>query len=157
MRTVVTYLDKEKNRTTKEKAWTVMTQIFNDAGNLQRTGYSIGEAQMKETRASTEKEGSGLRLKDLEEGKTHTFSKPMVKVGRDAVCDLVIDKKELKKKIDKVHAAFELREGRWHVISLSKLGVWVNGEKIPETSPRPLTPGDIVDLAQKQRYEVQET
>jgi hypothetical protein len=156
MRTVVTYLDKEKNRTTKEKAWTVMTQIFNDAGNLQRTGYSIGEAQRKETDTTADKDSNLLKLKDMDTEKIHVFNKPMVKAGRDESCDLVIDKKEAKKKIDKVHAVFELRQGSWHVIDRSKSGVWINGDRIPASIPRPIAPGDIIDLAQKQLYEVTE-
>ena len=86
MRTVTTYLDKNKNRTTKENAWTVMTQVFNDAGNLQRTGYSIGEAQ---ARAAKPKEGDArtLRLRDVESGEVRSFTKNVVKVGRDEGCD----------------------------------------------------------------------
>ena len=43
MRTVTIYLDKNEKQTTKEKAWTVVTKVYNDAGNLQRTGYTLGE------------------------------------------------------------------------------------------------------------------
>ena len=47
MRTVTIYLDKNEKQTTKEKAWTVVTKVYNDAGNLQRTGYTLGEAQLR--------------------------------------------------------------------------------------------------------------
>ena len=154
MRTVVTYLDKEKNRTTKEKAWTVMTQIFNDAGNLQRTGYSIGEAQIRETNKADADNTNTLTLCDVENGAMLKLTKPMVKIGRDEMCDIVITKKEAKKKIDKVHAAFELRQGKWYVIDFSKTGVWLNGERIQSSVPRSVAPGDIIDLAQKQKFEV---
>lgn len=155
MRTVVTYLDKDKNRTTKEKAWLVMTQIFNDAGNLQRTGYEIGAAQIRETRKG-EVGIKTLSLRDQEGGGTLRVAKPMVKLGRDKGCDIVIDRAEVKKKIDKVHAALELRMGQWYVIDLSKGGVWVNERRIPASSPQPLKPGDILDLGGRQKYEILE-
>jgi len=154
MRTVVTYLDKDKNRTTKEKAWTVMTQIFNDAGNLQRTGYSIGEAQTRETKKDDAGSTRFLSLRDSDNGELLKLTKPMIKAGRDESCDIVINKKEAKKKIDKVHAAFELRQGNWFVIDLSKTGVWLNGERIPALVPRPIVPGDVIDLAQKQKFQM---
>ena len=44
----------------------VMTQVYNDAGNLQHTGYSLDEAQ---PRAAAAKDQSGaLRLRDPESG-----------------------------------------------------------------------------------------
>ena len=43
MRTVVTYLDENKNRTSKEKAWTIMTQIFNDADHRIAVEYEAPE------------------------------------------------------------------------------------------------------------------
>lgn len=153
MRTVITYLDKNKNRTTKENAWTIMTQVFNDAGNLQRTGYSIGEAQ---ARAAKPKEGDAraLRLRDAESGEVRSFTKNVVKVGRDEGCDIVCSKKEDKKRIDKVHASFELREGRWMVMDLSKTGVWINGTRIPANAPQPVKQGDVIDLGQRRKLEL---
>lgn len=152
MRTVVTYLDKNKNRTTKENAWTVMTQVYNDAGNLQRTGYSLGEAQIQATAAAND--ALSLRLKDAESGETLRFTKTLVKVGRNETCDIVCSKKEDKKKIDKVHASFELRQGVWYVIDLSKSGTWVNGEKIVPGAPHQLKCGDVVDLGGRRKLEL---
>ena len=53
MRTVVTYLDKNNKQVNKDEAWTVVTKVYNDAGNLQRTGYSLGEAQKKAAAGQT--------------------------------------------------------------------------------------------------------
>ena len=152
MRTVITYLDKNKNRTNKENAWTVMTQVYNDAGNLQRTGYSLGEAQL---RAAAAKDQSGaLRLRDPESGEQFCFTKPLVKVGRDEGCDIVCAHKEDKKKIDKVHAAFELRQGVWHVMDLSKTGVSLNGGKIAPNTPCALKAGDVIELGGRRKLEM---
>ena len=153
MRTVTTYLDKNKNRTTKENAWTVMTQVFNDAGNLQRTGYSIGEAQARAAQP-TEDDARTLRLRDVESGEVRSFTKNIVKLGRDEGCDIVCSKKEDKKKIDKIHASFELREGRWTVMDLSKSGVWVNGIRIPANTPQPVKQGDVIDLGQRRKLQL---
>ncbi len=144
MRTVVTYLDKDKNRTTKENAWTVMTQVFNDAGNLQRTGYSIGEAQTKASQAASS--SNTLNLHDETAGKEYLFSKNVVRVGRDSGCDIVFDQKEDKKKIDKIHAVFELRQGVWHVMDLSKSGVWINGERVSPNAANRLQHNDVIDF-----------
>lgn len=53
--------------------------------------------------------------------------------------------------IDKVHVAFELKMGKWHVISQSKSGVWVNDVKLVENSPKALETGDIIDVANRYR------
>lgn len=152
MRTVVTYLDKNKNRTTKENAWTVMTQVYNDAGNLQRTGYSLGEAQIQASAAANE--AMMLRLRDTESSELIRFSKSLVKVGRNDDCDIVFSKKEDKKKIDKVHAAFELRQGVWYVIDYSKAGTWVNSERISANIPHSLGSGDVIDFGGRRKLEL---
>lgn len=150
MRTVCTYLDKNNQRTTKEKAWTIVTQVYNDAGNLQRTGYGKGPAQLAAEGVSDD--GKLLKLQDADSGEVRIFVKPIVKLGRDSACDLVIDLKADKKKIDKVHATFELRMGKWHVMDMSKGGVWVNEVKIAANVPKELEKGDVIDLAQKKKY-----
>lgn len=152
MRTVVTYLDKDKNRTTKENAWIVVTQVYNDAGNLQRTGYSFGEAQLQASAAANE--ALMLCLRDTESGELLRIKKNSVKIGRNEDCDIVCSKKEDKKKIDKVHASFELRQGMWYVFDLSKAGTWVNGERIPSGAPHKLQSGDIIDLAGRRKFEL---
>lgn len=150
MKTVTTYLDKNNNRTTKEKAWVIMTQVYNDAGNLQRTGYSKGAAQI--AAEAGQDDSKILKLKDLDTGEEKSFSSTMVKLGRDSSCQIVIDRKEDKKKIDKVHAAFELRMGKWHMIDMSKGGVWVNEIKLAANAPKALEKGDVVDLAHRKKY-----
>lgn len=152
MRTVVTYLDKGKKSTAKENAWTVMTQIFNDAGNLQRTGYSVGEAQAKAISSAEDK--NVLSLKDETDGKSYNFTKTVVRLGRESACDVVFDQKEDKKKIDKVHAVFELRQGVWHVMDMSKSGVWVNGQKIAGGVPTAVRAGDSVELGQRRKLKI---
>lgn len=151
MRTVVTYLDQAKNRTTREKAWTVMTQVFNDAGNLQRTGYSAGEAQLK---AGGPAADAALCLLDETSGQKLCFRKTYVKAGRDAGCDIVFDQKEDKKKIDKVHACFELRQEVWHVLDQSKTGVWLNGQRIAPNVPTAVKAGDLIDLGRRRALRV---
>lgn len=148
MRTEIIYLDKENNRTTKEKAWTVMTRVYNDAGNLQRTGYSRGEAQLKETQNSA---GTALELKVRESGKTISFTKNIVKAGRDEKCDLVIGSRA-DKKLEKIHAMFELRQGVWYVTDLSKTGTFLNGEKLSPNAARELHSGDTVSFAGRAEY-----
>lgn len=96
MRTVVTYLDKDKNRTTRENAWTVMTQVYNDAGNLQRTGYSFGEAQLQASAAANET--TMLCLRDTESGELLRVRKNLVKIGRNEDCDIVCSQKEDKRR-----------------------------------------------------------
>ena len=66
----------------------------------------------------------------------------------DERCDMVISIGE-KKKIDKVHAAFELKMGKWNVIDQSKAGVWVNDVKLAPNSPKTLEEGDVIDLGQR--------
>lgn len=150
MRTISTYLDKNNQRTTKEKAWTIVTQVYNDAGNLQRTGYSKGAAQL--AAESGKDDGMALKLQDCDTKEIKSFTKTLVKLGRDGACDLVIDLKSDKKKIDKVHVAFELRMGNWHVIDMSKGGVWVNDVKLAPNSPKALEKGDVINLAQKKKF-----
>ncbi|MCQ2558718.1 MAG: FHA domain-containing protein [Oscillospiraceae bacterium] len=147
MRTVVKYLDKNNKQVNKEEAWTVETKVYNDAGNLQRTGYSIGDAQKRANAASAAK----LILKDVESGKEYTFEKTNVKAGREAPCDLIIAVAE-KKKIDKVHAVFELRVGQWYVTDLSKGGTYLNGTKLANSVPNLLNSGDIIDFAGKKKF-----
>lgn len=145
MKTVSTYLDKNNQRCSKESAWTIMTQVYNDAGNLQRTGYSKGPAQL----AAENKNSTGkLQLTLLSTGEVRCFEKNLVKLGRDERCDMVISIGE-KKKIDKVHAAFELKMGKWNVIDQSKAGVWVNDVKLAPNSPKTLEEGDVIDLGQR--------
>ena len=148
MKTVVTYLDKDGNRTTKENAWKIKTQVYNDAGNLQRTGYSLGEAQIRQNEKENDK---SLRLRIAETGEEKTFSKVMVKIGRDENCDIVFAAKEDKKKIEKVHVAFELREGKWHVINMSKNGTWISDRKLMPNVPTPIEPGDEVSIAGRKK------
>ena len=81
--------------------------------------------------------------------------KPLVKVGRDEGCDIVCARKEDKKKIDKVHAAFELRQGVWHVMDLSKTGVRVNGKKIAPNIPYALKSGDVIELGGRRKLEME--
>ena len=147
MRTEVTYLDKNKKQVNKEEAWTVVTKIYNDAGNLQRTGYSIGEAQKKAGAGAS----AVLNLTDLDTGKENTFAKTVVKAGREAPCDLIISIPE-KKKIDKVHAMFEYREQQWYVMDMSKSGVFINDARIPGGRPFLLHSGDVIDFAGKKKY-----
>lgn len=149
MRTVVTYLDKNKNRTTKENAWTVMTQVFNDSATPLRTVSSAGEAQIRAMHGDTDR--PSLCLREESGGKTHSFSKTLVKVGRDTLCDIVFDQKDDKKKIDKVHATFELRMGIWHVIDQSKAGLWLNGQKLIPNVPTAIKQNDTIDLGQKRK------
>lgn len=151
MRTVTIYLDKNEKQTTKEKAWTVVTKVYNDAGNLQRTGYTLGEAQLRAA-APAAGGAEGLTLRDGDTGEKRSFNKNIVKLGRDSACDLVLDLKSDKKKIDKVHATFERREGKWYVIDNSKAGVWVNGQRISSGAPHGLAPDDEIDLAQRKKY-----
>lgn len=150
MKTVTTYLDKDNNRTTKEKAWVVMTQVYNDAGNLQRTGYSKGALQLAAEAGPAA--STSLCLKDTDNGEVRSFGGTLVKLGRDSCCQLVIDLKADKKKIDKIHAVFELRMGKWRVIDMSKGGVWVNDVKLAPNSPKALEKGDVIDLARKKKY-----
>lgn len=154
MRTVVTYLDENRDRTSKEKAWTIMTQIFNDAGNLQRTGYSIGEAQAKAQAGHSSAAASALIICDETSGKEYRFNKPVVKAGRDSSCDMVFDQKEDKKKIDKIHAIFELRQGTWHVLDSSKVGVWINTQKIAPNTPVAVKAGDCIDLGRRRMLRI---
>lgn len=151
MRTVTIYLDKNEKQTTREKAWTVVTKVYNDAGNLQRTGYTLGEAQLRAA-APAAGGAAGLTLRDGDTGEKRSFNKNIVKLGRDSACDLVLDLKSDKKKIDKVHATLERREGKWYVIDNSKTGVWVNGQRISSGAPHGLAPGDEIDLAQRKKY-----
>lgn len=146
MRTVTTYLDKNNKQVNKEEAWTVVTKVYNDAGNLQRTGYTIGEAQKKANAG----QAANLRLADEDTGKEQLFTKTIVKAGREAPCDLILTIPE-KKKIDKVHAMFEYREGRWYITDLSKGGTSLNGEKLPGGKPRLLNSGDTIDFAGKKK------
>ena len=152
MRTVTTYLDKSNNKTTKEKAWTIMTQVYNDAGNLQRTGYSAGEAQIKAAQATADT--AALDIRDETDGKNWRFTKNIVRAGRDNACDIVFDQKEDKKKIDKIHAVFELRQNIWHVVDMSKTGIRLNGEKIPSGIPKALKAGDEVELGQRRKLRI---
>ena len=147
MRTEVTYLDKNKKQVNKEEAWTVVTKIYNDAGNLQRTGYSIGEAQKKAGAGAS----AVLNLTDLDTGKENKFTKTVVKAGREAPCDLIISIPE-KKKIDKVHAMFEYREQQWYVMDMSKAGILINDVKLPGGRPCLLHSGDVIDFAGKKKY-----
>ena len=147
MRTVVTYLDKNNKQVNKDEAWTVVTKVYNDAGNLQRTGYTIGEAQKKATAAAS----ASLRLVDADSGKESIFTKSIVKAGRDAPCDLIISIPE-KKKIDKVHAMFECRENQWYITDLSKGGTFLNGVKMSGDKPYLLHSEDIIDFAGKKKY-----
>lgn len=147
MRTVVTYLDKNNKQVNKDEAWTVVTKVYNDAGNLQRTGYSIGDAQKNAAAVSS----VNLCLVDADSGKENSFTKKNIKAGRDTACDLVINIPE-KKKIDKIHAAFELREGQWYVIDMSKGGTSLNGAKLPSGAPQLLHSGDTIDFAGKKQY-----
>ena len=149
MRTVVTYFDKEAKRTTKENAWTVMTQVFNDAGNLQRTGYSIGEAQEKASQRSNV--AAQLVLREGLSGEVFRFSKPLLKAGRDTNCDIVFGQK----KIDKVHALFELRQGKWHVMDLSKAGTWLNEQRLKQNVPAEIKKGDIINLGNTRMLHVE--
>lgn len=149
MRTVVTYLDKNNNRVNKEDAWSVMTQVYNDAGNLERTGYSFGAAQIR----ANEKNAGGLSLADAETGKVYSFTQNYVKAGREAPCELIISIPE-KKKIDKLHAVFERREGTWFIIDRSKTGTRLNGEKLVPDKQTELKPGDEIDFAGKKKYTV---
>ena len=146
MRTVTTYLDKSNNKTTKEKAWTIMTQVYNDAGNLQRTGYTLGEAQLKE------KSGSGgssaLKVTSADNGKSEIFSKNIIKIGRDEKCDFIIGEKS-EKKIDKVHAMFESCQGKWFITDMSKSGTSLNGQKLTPNVPCELHAGDVICFAGK--------
>lgn len=153
MRTVVTYFDKENKRTTKENAWTVMTQVFNDAGNLQRTGYSIGEAQEKASQRSNV--AAQLVLREELSGEVFRFSNPLLKAGRDTNCDIVFGQKEDKKKIDKVHASFELRQGKWHVMDLSKAGTWLNEQRLKQNVPTEIKKGDIINLGNTRMLHVE--
>ena len=150
MRTEIIYLDKENNRTVKEKAWTVVTRVYNDAGHLQRTGTNAGEAQVKAARAGRTAE---LKLTARETGKTVTLTKNVVKAGRDGKCDLVIGSGS-DKKLEKVHAMFELRQGAWYVTDLSKTGTFLNGEKLAPNVPRELHAGDTVSFAGRAEYTV---
>lgn len=150
MRLVHTYLDKNNQRTTKEKAWTIVIQAYNDAGNLQRTGYSKGAAQL--AAESRHDDIAALRLQDHDSKEIKSFTKALVKLGRDSACDIVIDLKADKKKIDKFHAVFELRMGTWHIIDVSKGGVWLNEVKLVPNSPSVLKKGDVVCLAQKKKF-----
>lgn len=147
MRTVVTYLDKNNKQVNKEEAWTVVTKVYNDAGNLQRTGYSVGEAQKNAKDASR----IALCLVDMDSGKESVFTKPLVKAGREAPCDLIITIPE-KKKIDKVHATFEYRENQWYIINMSKGGTSLNGTKLANGTPSLMHSGDIIDFAGKKQY-----
>lgn len=147
MRTVVTYLDKNNKQVNKEEAWTVVTKVYNDAGNLQRTGYSLGEAQKKATAGPS----ASLRLADMDTGKESVYTKTIVKAGRDAPCDLIINIPE-KKKIDKVHAMFEYRENQWYITDLSKGGTLLNGVKLAGGKPSQLHSGDIIDFAGRKKY-----
>lgn len=150
MRTETIYLDKENNRTTKEKAWTVTTRVYNDAGHLQRTGVNAGEAQIKAARAGRTVE---LKLTAAETGKTVTLNRNVVKAGRDEKCDLVIGNGS-DKKLEKIHAMFELRQGAWFVTDLSKTGTFVNGERLAPNVPRELHTGDTVSFAGRAEYTV---
>lgn len=152
MRTVVTYLDKEKNRTTKENAWTVVTQVFQDSATPLRTVSSAGEAQIRALHGNGDR--PSLCLREETSGKTVRFSKTLLRVGRDASCDLVFDQKEDKKKIDKVHAVFELRQGVWHVMDQSRSGVWINGNRIAANTPTAVHPGDRVELGQRRTLRI---
>ena len=147
MRTVVTYLDKNNKQVNKDEAWTVVTKVYNDAGNLQRTGYTIGEAQKKATAGPS----ASLHLVDADSGKENVFTKSIVKAGRDAPCDLIISIPE-KKKIDKVHAMFEYRENQWYITDLSKGGTLLNGVKLSGGKPYLLHGEDIIDFAGKKKY-----
>jgi len=150
MKTVYTYLDKDSQRTTKEKAWTIVTQVYNDAGNLQRTGYSKGAAQ--QVCKNKNHDNNALKLQDCESKEIKLFSKTFVKLGRDGSCDMIINLKTDKKKIDKIHATFELRMGKWHIIDVSKSGLWVNDVKLAPNSPKALEKGDVISLAQKKKF-----
>lgn len=147
MRTIVTYLDKDNKQVNKDEAWTVVTKVYNDAGNLQRTGYTIGEAQRKATAGPS----ATLHLTDTDSGKENVFSKTIVKAGREAPCDLIITIPE-KKKIDKVHAMFEYREQQWYITDLSKGGILLNGEKLNGGKPYLLHSADVIDFAGKKKY-----
>lgn len=147
MRTVVTYLDKNNKQVNKDEAWTVVTKVYNDAGNLQRTGYSVGEAQKRANSAPA----AQLHLTETDTGKEHSFSKNIVKAGRDEGCDLVIAIPE-KKKIEKIHAMFELNKNEWYITDMSKGKTSVNGVKLPGNIPQLLKEGDIIDFAGKKQY-----
>ena len=149
MRTAVTYLDRNNHRVNKEEAWTVMTQVYNDAGHLERTGYTFGAAQIR----ANEQKTDALALADTETGKILSFGGNYVKAGREAPCDLIITIAE-KKKIDKIHAVFERREGKWFLIDRSKTGTWLNGEKLVPDKQTELKPGDEIDFAKKKKYTV---
>ena len=95
-----------------------------------------------------------LCLREETSGKTVRFSKTLLRVGRDASCDLVFDQKEDKKKIDKVHAVFELRQGVWHVMDQSRSGVWINGNRIAANTPTAVHPGDRVELGQRRTLRI---
>ena len=148
MKETVTYLDKNNNRTSKDNAWTVMTQVYNDAGNLQRTGYTVGAAQLKVKQAQNSSTARSLIM--AETGKREVLSKNIFKIGRDKKCDIIPETSD--KKIDKIHAMLELRQGQWYITDFSKTGVLVNGTKIMPGKPFELVPGSEISLAGKISY-----
>lgn len=149
MRTTVTYLDKDNKQVNQNEAWTVVTRVYNDAGNLQRTGYTVGEAQKKAMAGSS----AALVLADMDSGKQTAFSGNIVKAGRDPACGLIIDAAD-KKKIDKIHARFEYREQKWYITDLSKAGTLLNGEKLPAGKAGLINSGDVIDFAGRKKYTV---
>lgn len=140
-----------RNRPPKKRRGRSSRRSITTPGTSSARATPLGEAQL---RAAAPAAGGteGLTLKDGDTGEKRSFNKNIVKLGRDSACDLVLDLKSDKKKIDKVHATFERREGKWYVIDNSKAGVWVNGQRISSGAPHGLAPGDEIDLAQRKKY-----
>ena len=53
-----------------------------------------------------------------------------------------------------MHASFELRQGVWHVMALSKNGVSLNSEKIAPNTPCALKSGDVIELGGRRKLEM---
>lgn len=89
-------------------------------------------------------------LVDLQTGKTITFTKPIVRIGRQEDNDLVIPDPE--NKVGRYHAQIEFKEGLFYIRDLRSVrGTLLNGKKIEGTEPVLLKNGDYLQFG-KFRY-----